>query len=108
MKTAITSTPAFPAAATLLHLADNWQNTAAFAPQFYFELWDHDDQPAVYDQATPPNLVTPASPHTVVGNGNVAMTNAQWAAWAAGGTPTSDQAYILTCAAANLGLTMPS
>ncbi len=38
--------------------------------------------------------------------GSVAMSQTQWSAWASGGTPESDAAYIAGCVIANIpGLT---
>lgn len=65
--------------------------------------------PAVLNQdGTVKTPAIPARPATCTSlfSGTATMTDQQWKDWSAGGTPESDAAYILTCVAANLGLTL--
>ena len=80
-------------------------------PSYYFQLQKVEVIPPVIEQV---DLVTgqvtkPGSPEqtivTVLKDGNVNMTDAQWQAWPAELGTDGDDTYQLDCIAANLGLT---
>lgn len=80
------------------------------APQYYYELQNVVVVPPVSEQLDPTTgavLIAAQDEQTIVTvlkNGNVSMTEAQWDNWAAGPI-TEDEPYQLDCIATNLGLT---
>jgi hypothetical protein len=86
MQHAISPVTVFPSTATGLVVNDNWgtiPTTNGNLPQFSYTLTD-------------------ASGNGLA-SGSSNMTLAQWNGW---GTATTDTVYILSCVAANLGLTL--
>jgi hypothetical protein len=96
MNSTITPVAVFPGTAGLLYVSPGASLIIGQPPGWFYELWDGPDNPA----ATPPFT------HTVLKNGNEAMTADQWTAWAAGGSAASDAAYVVGCVATNLGLAL--
>ena len=122
MQTAISPVAVFPATANTLYIRSI---TLGPPPSYYYEL--QEVQVVVKSREVPNPAYVPAfvdvdgnavpskgtptitepyqdSVVTVLKNGNVSMTEAQWDDWAAGPSD-EDDAYQLDCISANLGLT---
>ena len=80
-------------------------------PSYYYQLQHVEVVPPVAEQLDPTTgavLIAAQDEQTIVTvlkNGNVSMTEAQWQNWAANLGPQGDDEYQLDCIAANLGLT---
>jgi hypothetical protein len=88
MTTNITPVNVFPGVADTLMV-----RVGGFAPppSYYYQL-----QSVTQDANGGPDIIT------VLKDGNIDMTEAQWNSWAAG---SNDEEYQLDCVATNLGLT---
>jgi hypothetical protein len=104
MQTNITPVAVYPSTANVLYIRSIALGTP---PQYYYELQNVEvvpGTPAVgvegeegYVPATPDTTTV-----TVLKNGNVNMTQAQWDGWS---ETVDDTEYQLDCISANLGLT---
>ena len=107
MNTNIVPVPVFPSTANVLTIRSI---TLGPPPSFFYELSNVEvipGAPAVgvegeegYVPATPDTTTV-----TVLKNGNVNMTEAQWQNWGANLGPQGDDEYQLDAISANLGLT---
>lgn len=88
MTSPITSVTIFPSSANVLYIGDNWATSISSAPEFYYEL--RRDVDGTFE---------------TLKNGNVSMTTEQWNSWS---SAQDDKAYILSCLAKNLNLTLVS
>jgi hypothetical protein len=105
LTTPIVSVAVFPAEATQLAIRSI---TLGPPPSYYYELQNVVVVPPVSEQLDPTTgaVLIAAAPEqtivTVLKNGNVSMTEAQWNAWPA---DADDDKVQLDAIAANLGLT---
>jgi hypothetical protein len=86
MQTPITPVAVYPSTANVLYIRSI---TLGPPPSYFYQLSNVDSDGVV----------------TVLKDGNVNMTEAQWNDWAAGLGPQGDDEYQLNCISANLGLT---
>ena len=86
MNTSIVPVAVYPSSANTLYIR---AGNLGPPPSYYYQLQSVDADGNV----------------TVLKDGNVNMTEAQWSAWPAGLGPDGDTDYQLTAIAANLGLT---
>ena len=105
MQTNISPVQVYPGTANVLAIRSI---TLGPPPQYYYELQQVEIVPPVAEQLDPTTgaVLIAAAPEqtnvTVLKNGNVSMTQAQWAAWPA---DADDDEVQLNAIAANLGLT---
>lgn len=105
MQTQISPVAVFPGTANVLAIRSI---TLGPPPQYYYELQQVEIVPPVAEQLDPTTgaVLIAAAPEqtnvTVLKNGNVGMTEAQWKAWPA---DADDENVQLDAIAANLGLT---
>lgn len=105
MQTPITPVSVFPSTANVLMIRSI---TLGPPPAYYYELQNVVVVPPVAEQLDPTTgaVLIAAAPEqsivTVLKNGNVSMTEAQWQAWPA---DADDDKVQLDAIAANLGLT---
>lgn len=90
MQTNITPVQVYPSTANTLYIR---AGNLGPPPTYYYQL----------QNVTVPSEGEPVV--TVLKDGNVNMTEAQWSAWPAGLGPDGDTDYQLTAIADNLGLT---
>ena len=108
MQTNIVPVAVYPSTANVLYIRSIALGTP---PQYYYELQNVVVVPPVAEQLDPTTgavLIAAQDEQTIVTvlkNGNVSMTEAQWDNWAAGLGPQGDDEYQLNCISANLGLT---
>ena len=104
MQTAITPVAVYPSTANVLYIRSI---TLGPPPSYYYELQNVVVVPPVAEQLDPTTgaVLIAAAPEqtivTVLKNGNVSMTTAQWDGWS---ETVDDDQYQLDCIAANLGL----
>ena len=105
MQTNIVPVSVFPSTANVLYIRSI---TLGPPPAYYYELQNVEIVPPVAEQLDPTTgaVLIAAAPEqtivTVLKNGNVSMTTAQWDGWS---ETVDDDQYQLDCIAANLGLT---
>jgi len=105
MQTAITPVQVWPATANTLYIRSI---TLGPPPQYYYELQNVVVVPPVAEQLDPTTgaVLIAAAPEqvnvTVLKNGNVNMTQAQWDGWS---ETVDDDKVQLDAISANLGLT---
>jgi hypothetical protein len=105
MQTNIVPVSVFPSTANVLYIRSI---TLGPPPAYYYELQNVEIVPPVAEQLDPTTgaVLIAAAPEqvnvTVLKNGNVNMTTAQWDGWS---ETVDDDQYQLDCIAANLGLT---
>jgi len=105
MQTAITPVAVYPSTANVLLIRSI---TLGPPPSYYYELQNVIVVPPVSEQLDPTTgaVLIAAAPEqtivTVLKNGNVSMTEAQWNAWPA---DADDDKVQLDAISANLGLT---
>ena len=105
MQTNIVPVSVFPSTANVLYIRSI---TLGPPPAYYYELQNVEIVPPVAEQLDPTTgavLVAAQDEQTnvtVLKNGNVNMTTAQWDGWS---ETVDDDQYQLDCIAANLGLT---
>jgi hypothetical protein len=107
MQTSIVPVSVFPSTANVLYIR---AGNLGPPPAYYYQLQSVTPIKGTPESGTmgEPDYVsaTPDSEEVVVlKDGNVNMTEAQWAAWPAGLGPDGDSEYQLNAIAANLGLT---
>jgi len=104
MQTNIVPVSVFPSTANVLYIRSI---TLGPPPAYYYELQNVEIVPPVAEQLDPTTgaVLIAAAPEqtivTVLKNGNVSMTTAQWDGWS---ETVDDDQYQLDCIAANLGL----
>jgi len=104
MQTSIVPVSVFPSTANVLYIRSI---TLGPPPAYYYELQNVEIVPPVAEQLDPTTgavLVAAQDEQTIVTvlkNGNVNMTTAQWDGWS---ETVDDDQYQLDCIAANLGL----
>ena len=105
MQTNIVPVSVFPSTANVLYIRSI---TLGPPPTYYYELQHVEIVPPVAEQLDPTTgavLIAAQDEQTIVTvlkNGNVNMTTAQWNGWS---ETVDDDEYQLDCIAANLGLT---
>jgi len=105
MQTTIVPVSVFPSTANVLYIRSI---TLGPPPSYYYELQNVIVVPPVSEQLDPTTgavIVAAQDEHTIVTvlkNGNVSMTEAQWNAWPA---DADDDKVQLDAISANLGLT---
>ena len=105
MQTTIVPVSVFPSTANVLYIRSI---TLGPPPSYYYELQNVEIVPPVAEQLDPTTgaVLIAAAPEqvnvTVLKNGNVNMTTAQWDGWS---ETVDDDEYQLDCISANLGLT---
>ena len=105
MQTNIVPVSVFPSTANVLYIRSI---TLGPPPSYYYELQNVEIVPPVAEQLDPTTgavLIAAQDEQTIVTvlkNGNVNMTTAQWDGWS---ETVDDDQYQLDCIAANLGLT---
>ena len=105
MQTKVSPVSVFPSTANVLYIRSI---TLGPPPSYYYELQNVVVVPPVAEQLDPTTgaVLIAAAPEqtnvTVLKNGNVNMTTAQWDGWS---ETVDDDQYQLDCIAANLGLT---
>jgi hypothetical protein len=108
MQTNIVPVAVYPSTANVLYIRSI---TLGPPPSYYYELQNVVVVPPVAEQLDPTTgaVLIAAAPEqvnvTVMKNGNVNMTEAQWQNWGANLGPQGDDEYQLDAIAANLGLT---
>ena len=108
MQTNIVPVSVFPSTANVLYIRSI---TLGPPPAYYYELQHVEIVPPVAEQLDPTTgavLVAAQDEQTIVTvlkNGNVNMTEAQWQNWGANLGPQGDDEYQLDAISANLGLT---
>ena len=106
MQTLIVPVSVFPSTANTLYIR---AGNLGPPPTYYYQLQSVTIVPPVPEQVDPTtgNVIVAAVPETqqvvVLKDGNVNMTDAQWAAWPAN---ADDDAYQLAAISENLGLTL--
>ncbi len=105
MQTNISEVAVYPSTANVLYIRSIALGTP---PQYYYELQNVVVVPPVAEQLDPTTgavLIAAQDEQTIVTvlkNGNVDMTQAQWDGWS---ETVDDTEYQLDCISANLGLT---
>ena len=105
MQTNISEVAVYPSTANVLYIRSIALGTP---PQYFYELQNVVVVPPVAEQLDPTTgaVIVAAAPEqtivTVLKNGNVDMTEAQWQNWS---ETVDDTEYQLDCISANLGLT---
>ena len=105
MQTPITPVAVYPSTANTLYIRSIALGTP---PQYFYELQNVVVVPPVAEQLDPTTgavLIAAQDEQTIVTvlkNGNVDMTQAQWDGWS---ETVDDTEYQLDCISANLGLT---
>jgi hypothetical protein len=105
MQTKISEVAVYPSTANVLYIRSIALGTP---PQYFYELQNVVVVPPVAEQLDPTTgaVLIAAAPEqtivTVLKNGNVDMTEAQWQNWS---ETVDDTEYQLDCISANLGLT---
>lgn len=105
MQTLITPVAVYPGTANTLYIRSV---TLGPPPSYYYELQAVEVVPPVIEQIDPTNgsVIVASQPErtnvVVLKNGNVDMTQAQWAAWSA---DADDDEVQLNAISTNLGLT---
>jgi hypothetical protein len=105
MQTYIVPVSVYPGSANVLYIR---AGNLGPPPSYYYQLQNVTIVPPVPEQVDPTTgeVIVPASPEqtqvVVLKDGNIDMTQAQWAAWPA---DADDDEYQLNAISANLGLT---